>query len=365
MPFQALKRVAYSREMTLERLEDSLCKWLDEGATDVLLCEGEIPRVRKNGELRALEVEPLTRADLEILWQACRASVESDRDRDVRYKMRGGDYLRVNLYRAMDRLSAAIRPIKQDIPSLESLGVPADLLRSWTRRSSGIIIVTGATGSGKSTTIASALDDLNRVRKSHIVTLEDPIEYIFTNRESYFSQREITSDTDDFAIALRATLRQNPDVIMVGEIRDEETARMTLRAAETGHLVLTTLHSSGVVETMERLTNFFPPEQRATSLLLLSKQLIGVISQALLPGTDGWLKLVAEYFENQGATRKWIRDGLYREMYDFLSRSETDHTRDLLTGLVAAYHAGDISAEVAQNASPNPGDFQRVIRGIV
>ena len=351
--------------MTLEDLENSLHSWLSQGATDVFLSEGAVPRVRANGELVQLETGPMSREDLETLWEACRASVENDRDRDVRMQMAGGGYLRVNLYRAMDKLSAAIRPIKDEIPDMDSLGLPSLLLRSWTSRASGIIIVTGATGSGKSTTIASALDDLNDRYRKHIVTLEDPIEYLFSNKESYFSQREISSDTNDFAAALRATLRQNPDVIMVGEIRDEETARMTLKASETGHLVLTTLHSPGVVETMERLTNFFPSDQRATSLLLLSKHLIGVMSQALLPGTDGWLKLVTEYFENEGATRKWIREGQYREMHDFLSRSGNEHTRDLLTGLVEAYQAGLISADTGRNAAPNPGDFDRVIRGIV
>lgn len=351
--------------MTLEALEHSLHRWLSQGATDVFLSEGEVPRVRVNGELVPLETGAMSRQDLEALWEACRASVEKDRDRDVRYQMQAGGYLRVNLYRAMGKLSAAIRPIKDEIPAMDSLGLPTSLLRAWTSRASGIIIVTGATGSGKSTTIASALDDLNQRRRCHIVTLEDPIEYLFTNKESYFSQREIASDSDDFAAALRATLRQNPDVIMVGEIRDEETARMTLRAAETGHLVVTTLHSPGVVETMERLTNFFPSDQRATSLLLLSKHLIGVVSQALLPGTDGWLKLVAEYFENEGAIRKWIREGLYREMHEFLCRAENEHTRDLLSGLVEAYEAGLISAETGRNAAPNPGDFDRVIRGIV
>ena len=351
--------------MTLETLENSVHSWLSQGATDVFLSEGEIPRVRINGELALLEAEAMTRSDLETFWTACRASVENDLDRDVRYQTQSGGYLRVNLYRAMEKLSAAIRPIKDEIPALESLGVPVDLIRRWTDRTSGIILVTGATGSGKSTTIAAALDDLNRTRRHHIVTLEDPIEYLFTNRESFFSQREVFSDTADFAGALRASLRQNPDIIMVGEIRDEETARMTLRAAETGHLVLTTLHSPGVVETMERLTNFFPADQRVTSLLLLSKHLIGVISQALLPGTDGWLKLVTEYFENEGATRKWIREGQYREMDDFLCRSENDHTRDLVTGLVEAYQAGLISLETARHAAPNPGDFDRVIRGIV
>jgi twitching motility protein PilT len=151
---------------------------------------------------------------------------------------------------------------------------------------------------------------------------------------------------------------------MIGEIRDEDTAQLALRAAETGHLVLSTLHSSGVVESIERLCNLFPEESGNTSRLLLSRQLIGVITQNLLPGIDGTLKLVSEYLQNEGATRNWIREGRYRDLSDHMQRPEDASTRNMLTSIVQAYHAGLIGAQIARDSSPNPIDFDRAIRGI-
>ncbi|MEJ6719883.1 MAG: twitching motility protein PilT [Akkermansiaceae bacterium] len=350
--------------MNLETLENAIGHWLENDATDVFLAEGQPTRLRINGEVVAVEESNMTRDEIATLWEACGVNPETHNEHDARHLMSSGGYLRVNLYRAMGKLSAAIRPIKDVIPPLDSLGLPTDLFRSWTKRRSGLVLVTGATGSGKSTTLASALDDLNQSLHGHIVTLEDPIEYIFQNKQSYFSQRELNSDTNSFSGALRASLRQNPDVIMIGEIRDEETAQLALRAAETGHLVLTTLHSSGVVETIERLSNLFPDGPRETSLMLLSRQLIGVVTQNLLPGIDGSLKLVCEYLENDGATRTWIREGRYRDLIDHLLRPQQAHARDMLTSIVEAYQAGLVDENSARNASPNPSDFDRKIRGI-
>jgi twitching motility protein PilT len=350
--------------MTLGEFESAIQLWLSQGATDVFLIEDQAIRVRINGEVVATENSIMTREEVATLWTACGVDPMTANERDSRYQMASGGYLRLNLYRAMGKLSAAIRPIKDSIPALDSLGLPTDLIRSWTQRRSGLILVTGTTGSGKSTTLASALDELNQTRQSHIVTLEDPIEYFFQNNHSFFSQRELNSDTDQFATALRAALRQNPDVIMIGEIRDEETAELALRASETGHLVLSTLHSSGVVESIERLGNLFPANSGATSRMLLSRQLIGVVTQNLLPGIDGSLKLVSEYLQNRGAIRSWIREGRYRDIADHLQRPEDAQTRNMLTSIVESYHAGLISEDVARDASPNPSDFNRQIRGI-
>ena len=350
--------------MTLDQLEASIRHWLSEGATDVFLQEDQETRVRLNGEVIPVEGTTMNRENLTALWHACQADPEDTCERDARYQMSNGSYLRVNLFRAMGRLAAAIRPIKDEIPALSSLGLPNALLRSWISRRSGLILVTGTTGSGKSTTLAAALDELNQSRHNHIITLEDPIEYFFRNHRSFFSQRELNTDTGGFATALRAALRQNPDVIMVGEIRDEETAQLALRAAETGHLVLSTLHSSGVVESIERLCNLFPDESGNTSRMLLSRQLIGIITQNLLPGLDGSLKLVSEYLQNEGAVRTWIREGKYRDLADHLQRPEDAHTRNMLTSIVQTYHAGHIGAQIARDSSPNPTDFDRAIRGI-
>ena len=350
--------------MTLDELETAIDVWLTQGATDIFLSEGQRARVRINGEVIAVPESTMSREDLTNLWQACGINPASTNEVDARYQMKDGGYLRANLYRAMGNLSTAIRPIKAVIPPLDSLGLPTNLLRHWINRRSGLILVTGTTGSGKSTTLASALEELNESRQSHIVTLEDPIEYLFQNKNSFFSQRELNSDTTKFATALRASLRQNPDVIMIGEIRDEETAQLALRAAETGHLVLSTLHSSGVVESIERLGNLFPENHGATSRMLLSRQLVGVINQNLLPGTDGSLKLVSEYLQNEGAVRGWIREGRYRDITDHLQRPQDAQTRNMLTSIVENYYQGLISEDIARDAAANPGDFDRQIRGI-
>lgn len=350
--------------MTLPELESAIHQWLSQGATDVFLHEDQDSRVRLNGEVVPIEGTIMTREEMTALWKACGVDPSATSERDSRYQTSTGSYLRINLYRAMGRLAAAIRPIKDDIPPLKSLGLPNALIQSWISRRSGLILVTGTTGSGKSTTLAAALDELNHSRHNHIITLEDPIEYFFRNDRSLFSQRELNTDTDQFASALRAALRQNPDVIMIGEIRDEETAELALRAAETGHLVISTLHSSGVVESIERLCNLFPEATGNTSRLLLSRQLIGVITQNLLPGIDGTLKLVTEYLQNDGAVRGWIRDGRYRDLSDHMLRPEDAHTRNMLTSIVQAYQAGLIGAQIARDSSPNPLDFDRAIRGI-
>lgn len=350
--------------MTLDELESAIEVWLSQGATDIFLSEGQRCRVRINSEVVPVDESIMTRQDLVDLWQACDVDPNSANECDSRYQMKDGGYLRANLYRAMGNLSAAIRPIKAIIPPLDSLGLPTELIRNWIQRRSGLILVTGTTGSGKSTTLAAALEELNESRRSHIVTLEDPIEYLFQNKHSFFSQRELNSDTTRFATALRASLRQNPDVIMIGEIRDAETAQLALRASETGHLVLSTLHSSGVVESIERLGNLFPENHGATSRMLLSRQLVGVINQNLLPGTDGSLKLVSEFLQNEGAVRGWIRDGRYNDIIDHLQRPQDTQTRNMLTSLVETYHQGLISEEIARDAAPNPGDFDRLVRGI-
>jgi twitching motility protein PilT len=350
--------------MTLDVLESAINEWLSQGATDIFLSEDQRTRVRINGEVVPVADSTMSRQDLSHLWQACEIDPASTNEIDSRYQMKNGGYIRANLYRAMGNLCAAIRPIKAIIPPLDSLGLPTDLIRHWIHRRSGLILVTGTTGSGKSTTLASALEELNESRQNHIITLEDPIEYLFQNKKSFFSQRELNSDTAKFSTALRASLRQNPDVIMIGEIRDEETAQLALRASETGHLVISTLHSSGVVESIERLGNLFPENHGATSRMLLSRQLVGVINQNLLPGTDGSLKLVSEYLQNEGAVRGWIREGRYHDIIDHLQRPQDAQTRNMLTSIVEMYHQSLISEDIARDAAPNPGDFDRQIRGI-
>ena len=264
---------------------------------------------------------------------------------------------------AAGRLAAALRPIRDQIPPLAQLGLPAPLLESWLQRRYGLILVTGPTGSGKSTTVAACLDWINHHLARHIVTLEDPIEYLFENDLGFFSQREIRQDSADFSTGLRAALRQSPDVLFVGEIRDQETAVTALHAAETGHLVISTLHSSGVADTLERFSHLLKSETSG-ALNLLASQLVGILSQQLLPRLGGGLFPALEYLQNEAATRRWILDNKLAELQDHLQKSNGTTNCSLLDYLVAATRQGFVDLETARSACPRPQDFDRAMRGI-
>jgi pilus retraction protein PilT len=334
------------------------------GASDLILAEGQAPRVRINGEVLELEHDALDRDCLSNFWADCGADAVRDHEMDLSWIAPDGSRLRVNLYRALGKFCAVLRPIKHEVPGFSELGLPQELLMSWLGHRSGLIIVSGPTGSGKSTTIASCLDWINRHYRRHIVTIEDPVEYVFENDLSHFSQREIGGDTGSFSEALRHCLRQSPDIIYLGEIRDEDSALIALRAAETGHLVLSTLHSSGVTETLERLSNLYPAAQREASLQLLSNHLIGVLCQRLLPSTNGSLHLVVEHLQNEAAVREWVRTRNQAEIRDFLNRAESPSNVSLMRALANAAICGFISPATARAAAPNVQELDRALRGI-
>ena len=231
-------------------------------------------------------------------------------------------------------------------------------------RRAGLVLVTGPTGSGKSTTLASCLQWINEREARHVVTIEDPIEYLFENDRCWFSQREVGNDSPSFAVALRAALRQSPDIILVGEIRDPETASIALRASETGHLVLATLHSSGVAESVERLVHFFDGPLAESSRTLLGQQMIGILSQMLLPAVDGSLFVATEAMQNEAATRRWIAEERVAEVKDHLVRSQGETCWSFLAHLVDAVHQGRLEPDVARSACQRPQDFDRLLRGI-
>jgi pilus retraction protein PilT len=347
-----------------ESLHDLLRTVFKAGATDVFLTEGQPPRIRTDGRVVVAHGPALSREILAGLWQECGLDPDTGLETDAGVHVPGIGRLRVNVYRTLDRLAAALRPIKHEIPSFDDLGLPADLLTSWIRRKSGLVLVTGPTGSGKSTTLAACLDWLNQHEARHVVTIEDPIEYLFENHQCFFSQREVRHDTANFADALRAALRQSPDVILVGEIRDAETAVTALRAAETGHLVLATLHSSGVVDTLLRLDGILEAAPDAATGGLLAQQLIGIISQQLLPRIDGGLVAILEYLTNEGATRQWITEGKHPELQDHLERPDRDESCSLLRYLIAATRQDILDPATARAASPRPQDFDRAMKGI-
>ena len=333
-------------------------------ASDIFLSAGHVARMKVNGQLMIAGDDPIESEDMIAFWKRCGADPEYDGDRDSSYVAHNGVRFRVNLHRHLGNLGAVLRQINTEIPGIESLGLPVELLTKWVSAPSGLVLITGPTGSGKSTTLASSLEWLNQNSSKHIVTIEDPIEYLFESKKSLFTQREVHTDTDSFARGLRSSLRQAPDVILLGEIRDPETAKIALQAAETGHLVLATLHSANVSETIERLTNLFPSQDRESQLQLLSNLLIGICCQVLLPSSYGGLHLVTEHLENTGVIRNYVRESRIPEIVDFIGRGDNPNNKLFMDALVEATQKGHLTQEEAATASGNESDFDRAMRGI-
>ncbi|MCB1208081.1 MAG: Flp pilus assembly complex ATPase component TadA [Verrucomicrobiales bacterium] len=347
--------------MTLDEILDAAD---EHRASDVFLQEGELPRLKINEEIMLFGEEPLELQQMAGLWRTCGGDPNTDMDKDSGLVSRARTRYRVNLHRILGRLGAVMRRIRTDIPDLETLGAPTHLLQKWATKPYGIILVTGPTGTGKSTTLAGLLQWMNKTMARHIVTIEDPVEYIFSNEGCLFTQREVGRDTNTFARGLRSAIRQAPDVIFVGEIRDHETALIALQASETGHLVLASLHSERVSDTMERFLNLFPPDQLNLGLHLLAHQLIGVVCQKLVPKVDGQLMLLTEYLENGGAVRDWIARRDVDHIHDYMSRGSDPNSTTFLRSILAAYEGGIISEEVAIGATGNETEFRRAARGV-
>ncbi len=332
-------------------------------ATDVFLVEGEPPRIRSEGKVVLLHDIPIPRSAMEVFWKSCKVDPEEELEADISWQLPDGVRLRVNLYHTLGRIAAVLRPIRDDIPDLANLAMPADLLQGWIKRKNGLVLVTGPTGSGKSTTVAACLNWINVNQSRHIVTLEDPIEFLFHNDHSLFSQREIRQDTVSFSTALRSAMRQSPDVLFLGEIRDAETAITALHAAETGHLVVSTMHSSGVVETIDRFINLVG-EEGDMAVQLLASQLVGVVSQQLLPKKGGGLFPALEYFQNEAGSRRWILEKRMADLQDHINRSDGISNCSALDYLVASVKQDYLELDVARAACARPQDLDRAMRGI-
>ena len=345
-------------------IDDILQAAEDHQASDIFLQEGEVPRMKINEQLMIFGDDPVLLPQMAGLWQACGGDALHDMDRDSGMVSRTHTRFRVNLHKVLGRMAAVLRRISTKIPAMSTLGVPEWLLQRWAQRPHGMILVTGATGQGKSTTLAALLQWMNENIARHVVTIEDPVEYIFSNNRCLFTQREVGRDTSDFARGLRGAMRQAPDVIFVGEIRDHETALTALQACETGHLVLASMHSATVSDTMERFVNMFPPDQVNIGLHLLSHQLIGVLCQKLVQNVQGKLMLMAEHVENGGAVRDWIARRSVADLADYMARGTDPNARTFLHSIIGAYQHGHISEPEAIAAIGNEAEFRRAARGI-
>src|SRR5829696_9073795 len=314
-------------ENTLLNIDDLLEQAVAHGASDLHVTVGTPPVLRLHGRLARIEgTETLdgdaTRTMLyRILSSEQQKHLELNRQIDMAYEIPGVARFLVNIYFQRDSLGGAFRQIPQDIKSLEELGLPTSL-HSLTHKPRGLVLVTGPTGSGKSTTLAAMIDEINRNRSDHILTIEDPIEFVHSHKRCVVNQREIGVDATSFGEALRAALRQDPDVILVGEMRDLETIGTALTAAETGHLVLGTLHTQSAPGTVDRIIDVFPAEQQEQVRIMLAGSLQGIITQALIPTADQQGRVAAlEILLPDDATRNLIRQGKVEQIYSIMQSS--------------------------------------------
>lgn len=306
---------------------------IEHGASDIHFTVGAEPTMRLHGKLTPITDEKMTNTDTvrfakEILTEKQIQHLLEVGEVDCAYEVDNGFRLRVNIFKQRNNSGIALRVIPNQIPSMESLGLPA-VIKKLAEKRRGLILVTGPTGSGKSTTLATMIDYMNELRDEHIITIEDPIEYMHTHKQCLVNQRELGADTQSFGNALRGALRQDPDVILVGEMRDKETIEIALRAAETGHLVLSTLHTVGAVNTMDRIIDVFPAEQQEQIRVQLSAVVEGVVSQQLMRTSNGKGRVAAfEIMLATPAVRNLIREG---KTHQLLTPIQTGASQGMIT----------------------------------
>jgi twitching motility protein PilT len=338
-------------------------------ASDVHITPGVPPSIRDKGRIRPMEGFPVlnTQQTREVVYGILnddqRKRFENDKQLDFAYAIPGVARFRVNCFFQRGAVSAAFRLIPHEVPALDSLGVPP-VLRELTNKPRGFVLVTGPTGSGKSTTLAAMIDAINLDREDHILTIEDPIEFLHHHKKSIVNQREVGSDAPDFARGLRAALRQDPDVILVGEMRDLETVSTALTAAETGHLVFATLHTQSTAQTVDRVIDVFPPEQQAQVRTQLSIALQGIVTQQLLPTSDGRGRVVAcEVLIPTPAIRNLIREGKTHQIYAALQTSGAIGMQTMDADLVRLVRAGKIGRALAEQRASVPEELGRLLGG--
>lgn len=354
--------------MTLRHELGTLLKTMvDQGASDLHISVGSPPAYRINGQIVRAKTAPLSPEDTKAICYALitdlqKKKFEVDHELDFAFGFKGLSRLRANFFIQRGSVAAVFRRIESEIRPLDQLGLSRHV-QGLVDRPSGLVLVTGATGSGKSTTLAAMIDKINRSSRYHIVTIEDPIEYTHSHKLSLVNQREIGSDCSSFATALRSVLREDPDVIMVGEMRDRETAEAALKAAETGHLVFSTLHTNGAIATINRILQLFPLDSQEYVRSLLAFTLEGIVTQALVPRADkrGRL-LVYEYMTNTPAIRTLVRENKLHQAYGQMQIGQESHGMTTLNqGLAQHVAAGTVSPSEALAHSPDTDELVRMI----
>jgi twitching motility protein PilT len=349
-------------------LSDLLKRLVEMGGSDLHLTTNTAPMVRVDGHLRPVEgLRPLSSADTKalaysVLTDAQKHRFEEALELDFSFGVRGLSRFRANLFNQRGAVGAVFRAIPYEIKSFDDLGLPP-VVSTLCERPRGLILVTGPTGSGKSTTLAAMLDKINRERHEHIVTIEDPIEFLHSHKSCIVNQREVGADTRGFADALRTALRQDPDVVLVGEMRDLETIESALRIAETGHLTFATLHTNSAASTINRIIDVFPSSQQAQIRAQLSLVLEGILCQSLIPRADGRGRCMAlEILVPNAAIRNLIREDKVHQIYSMMQTGQGKHGMQTFNqALATLYHKRLISLDVAMQRSSNADELRELV----
>ncbi|RMG43175.1 MAG: type IV pilus twitching motility protein PilT [Candidatus Dadabacteria bacterium] len=337
-------------------------------ASDLHISAGEPPMVRVHGDIKKVKVPPLTEEQThemvyDIMNDAQRKRFEEFNDIDFSMQLGEIARFRVNVFRQQRGVGAVFRKIPTKILTMEELGLPK-ILRDIARREKGLVLVTGPTGSGKSTTLAAMINQINDEVEGHILTIEDPIEFVHKSKKCLVNQREVGPHTHSFANALKAALREDPDIILVGEMRDLETIQLALTAAETGHLVFGTLHTSSAPKTVDRIIDVFPPEQQAQVRAMFSESIQAIITQTLCKKVGGGRVAALEILLGTPAVRNLIREGKIHQIPSVMQTQQGIGMQTMQMALLDLYEQGLITRETAIEKSGNPGLFKEIEEGI-
>lgn len=347
----------------MQRIEEILTHAAWAGASDVHITTGIPPKMRQNGSLATMPFETMSAKDTMEIARTIMSDeqmriFEEKGEYDMSFSVDGKGRYRVNVFRQQGEVAMAFRLVSEKIPSPEELGVPGSIIDLYQRKR-GLVLVTGPTGSGKSTTLAAIIDKVNTFRDAHVITLEDPIEYIHKHKMSMVNQREIGLDSQSYANALRAALREDPDVILVGEMRDYETISVAITAAETGHLVLSTLHTIGAASTIDRVIDVFPPHQQQQIRVQLANVLEAVISQQLIPRADGRGRVAAfEVLHANLAIRNLVREGKTHQIPSIMQTNRRMRMIAMDDAIVQLYREGKIVREMAALFAQDPDTIE-------
>jgi len=348
-------------------LSELLRKMIEHGGSDLHITTNSAPMVRVHGVLRPLEFAELTPAETKqlaysVLTDAQKHRFEETLELDFSFGIKGLSRFRANIFNQRGAVGAVFRSIPYEIRSFEELGLPS-VITKLCEKPRGLILVTGPTGSGKSTTLAAMVDKVNRERHEHIITVEDPIEYLHGHKGCIVNQREVHADTHNFANALRAALRQDPDVVLIGEMRDLETTETALRIAETGHLTFATLHTNSAASSINRIIDIFPSGQQSQIRTQLSMVLEGIVTQALLPKANGQGRALAmEVLVPNSAIRNLIREDKIHQIYSMMQTGNDKFGMQTLNqSLAALYRKRDITLETALAISSNTKELSDLV----